>query len=121
MTKSEVFKASHKLAKAWHKKLGGDYVVYFAKALKGTLAASKNLTDDCLFNAMNKIISKFGGDRFITKSVKSNCTHGLVEVKFEHQLNSYKLEKGQFFGKAFSRDGKVCAWVRSISYVQEAY
>ena len=41
MTKSEIFKAAHKLAKAHQKLMSGDYVVYLARAIRNVYRALK--------------------------------------------------------------------------------
>lgn len=125
MTKSELFKAAHKLAKAYQVKFGGDYVVYLSVSLKKIITAAKTrASKEVLFSAINKVISKVSSDLpVITRTVKQSFTHGLKEFKAAYELEKAKktLEAGQFFGKAFKQNGLVCAWVRSEKMVQEAY
>ena len=67
MTKSQFFKAAHKLAKAYQASMGGDYVVYLSLALKNMVAASKVYSDEKVFAAMNKAIKKHGGTTLRTR------------------------------------------------------
>ncbi len=125
MTKSELFKAAHKLAKAYQVKMGGDYAVYLSVALKNLNKGIKaGFKDADLFKAMNaKIAAVSSKLALITRKVKQNLTHGRKEFDAEYKLETAKakLEKGHFFGKTFTSNGMVCAWERSVKFVEEAY
>lgn len=126
MTKSEMFKAAHKLAKAYKAQVNtGDYSVYLSLALKNLNAAvKKGFADEAIFKAMNGKIAKVSDKlALITKQVKQSLTHGLKSFASQYELKAAKseLEEGQFFGKAFNKNGMINAWVRSVVIVNEAY
>ena len=125
MTNSNIFKAAHKLAKAYKMQMSGDYAVYFQLALKNLNAAKKaGFKKDDLFKAMNAKIKAVSTDlALITHEVKRGLTHGLKTFNNQHKLNAAKndLKNGQFFGKSFVKNGMINVWVRSVSFVQEAY
>ncbi|WP_350545860.1 hypothetical protein [Pseudoalteromonas sp. 5-MNA-CIBAN-0065] len=125
MTKSEIFKAAHKLAKAYQLENGGDYIVYLSMSLKNIIKSlTSNAADEVLFAAMNRRIAKVSSSLALnTRAVKKSYTHGLQEFKATYELEKAKrnLSNGKFFGKAFTKGGLVCAWVRSVEMVQEAY
>ena len=123
MTKSELFKAAHKLAKAWYANLGGDYIVYFAKALKGTIAFSKKAAKEVVFKHMNKIIKEQGGESLIMYTTKVKCTHGQHKFSHEYKMNNEarKLEKGHYFGKSWVSGGVIKVWEHSTRNEQRAY
>lgn len=125
MTKSEIFKAAHKLAKAYKMQCGGDYVVYLSIALKNlNNAVKKGFEDKDIFKAMNAKITKVSSElELITHKVKVSLTHGRKEFAKMHQLENAKrdLEAGHFFGKTFESNGMICAWERSTVTVNEAY
>lgn len=127
MTKSELFKAAHKLAKAFKAISGGygDYIVYLQRALKSIIAASKasNAKDSIIFKMINNTVRTAELCCFITHSVKKHATHG--QKVFD---SMYKLEKarkelkiGQFFGQVSKSNGQVKAWVKSATTEQVAY
>ncbi len=72
MTKSELFKAAHKLAKAYQLKMGGDYAVYLSVALKNLNGAIKEgFQDEMLFKAMNFKIKEVSNKlALISRTVK---------------------------------------------------
>lgn len=125
MTKSEIFKAAHKLAKAYQLENGGDYIIYLSMSLKNIIKSlTSGAADELLFGAMNKRIARVSSSLALnTRAVKKSCTHGLQEFKATYELEKAKskLEAGKFFGKAFKKGGLVCAWVRSVEITQEAY
>ena len=125
MTKSEMFKAAHKLAKAYKVQVGGDYMVCLSCSLKAVIKASKQgFKDADMFKAINAKISKVSKElALITHEVKNNLTHGLKEFAATYKLEAAKkqLDKGHFFGEVFTKNGMVCAWERSITFTQEAY
>ncbi len=125
MTKSELFKAAHKLAKAYKAVAKtGDYIVYFSVALKKLTEAAKARSNETIFKAVNKQVRNAGLECFITYTKKINATHGLREFKKAWMLEkaAKELNKGEFFGQTFvNKSGMICAWVREIRYEQEAY
>lgn len=123
MNKSELFKAAHKLAKVYKKQLGGDYVAYLSYSLKAIIKSAKRNSKESLFEALNKVIIKRGGDDLITYPKKVLCSHGLKEFSHKYKLDNYKreLQKGRFLGEAFVKNGMFCAWERSYKIEQVAY
>ncbi len=123
MTNAELFKAAHKMAKINKATFGGDYVVYFSHALKQITIAIKSLSKESLFKAMNIVIRNRGGDDLITGPKKVQRTHGLKEFSHAYKLEKARrdLEKGQAFGKEFTQNGMICAWVKSTKIEQIAY
>ena len=70
MTKSQIFKAAHKLAKCNKAAFGGDYVVYLSLALKSinkTRGLGHSVERIC--SSINKVITKRGGSDLITRPV----------------------------------------------------
>lgn len=123
MTKSQIFKAAHKLAKCNKAMFGGDYVVYLSLALKAIIKNSKRHSVEKICSSINKVIESRGGKDFITRAVKVSCTHGLKAFSHTYKLERARkqLPAGQFFGKVFEKNGEVCAWVRSTKVEQQAY
>ncbi len=125
MTKSEMFKAAHKLAKAYKVQMGGDYVIYLSFSLKAlTKGIKAGLKDADIFGRINARIRKASRElKLITRQVKNNMTHGLKEFTATYKLEAAKkqLEKGHFFGEVFTKNKMICAWERSITFTQEAY
>ena len=125
MTKSQIFKSAHKLAKAFQVECGGDYIVYLSLAIKAIYANLKKgrSPEDC-FAAMNRRIKKVSCDLpLITREVKVRCTHGLREFDAHYKLEKARkeLEDGQFFGKEFTKGRMICAYVTSFKVEQVAY
>lgn len=125
MTKSEMFKAAHKLAAAYKLDGNGDYIVCLSVALININKSVKaGYADEAIFKALNKRITKASDSLpLITKSVKIDATHGMMEFDATYQLEKARknLETGKFFGKVFSKGKRVCAWVRSTRIEQQAY
>lgn len=125
MTKSELFKAAHKLAKAYKAQSNnsGDYIAYLSLALKNISAALINQTKERIFKRVNKTISNANLNCFITYTEKGHATHGqrTFSAMYELEKARKQLKDGQFFGKAFRVGKEIKAWVRSVTYSQVAY
>lgn len=123
MTKSNIFKAAHKLAKAWHAKCGGDYVVYFAKALSGTLQLDKKASEDRICQTINKLIKENGGSGLITYTVSVKVSHGQHKFSHEHKMNTAarNLAKGHYFGKSWVSNGVFKVWEHSTRKEEREY
>ena len=120
LTKSELMQAAHKIAKAIKVKMnGGDYLVYLQFALK-SIHKKSQLDARTVKAGINKLLKSTGLDCFFFETKKVSATHGLIEVNAEYELNKVELKKGQFFGESFTKNGKVCAWVRSFKHTQVA-
>ena len=123
MTKSELFKAAHKMAKVNKATFGGDYVIYLSHALKQIATLIKSMSKESLFKAMNVVIKSRNGVDLITTAKKVQCTKGLQEFTHHYKLEKARrnLKEGQFFGKEFTKNGMICAWVRCTKINQIAY
>lgn len=124
MTKSEFFKAAHKMAKAYKQSLGGDYVVYLAYAMKTMVRLSSKWSKEKIFANMNSAIKKHGGSDLMMREVKENQTRGLKTFSHEYKLEKSRkdLAKGEFFGKVFvNAAGEYCAWVNAVVVKTVAY
>ena len=125
MTKSEMFKAAHKLAAAYKLDGNGDYVICFLSALINIRKSVKDgYADEVIFKALNKRIAKASDSLpLITKPVKIDATHGLMEFDAAYQLEKARknLDAGKSFGKVFRKGSKVCAWVCSERIEHQAY
>ena len=88
-----MFKAAHKLAKAYKMQMTGDYSVYLSLALKNLNKAIKaGFNDTDLFKAMNAKIAKISNElKLITHSVKKSLTHGVKEFKNQSDENEDSL------------------------------
>lgn len=125
MTKSELFKAAHKIAKAYKNNLGGDYAVYLSFALKQTIKAKKALKDtEQVFKAVNLGIKKHNGTDFMMQERTVTASHGQLSFSHHYKLEKARaqLEKGQYLGKVFTdKKGNVCANVYSKEIELIAY
>ena len=123
MTKSEILKAAHALAKGAQKKMGGDYAVYLSLYMSKVFADSKKIAKEAIFSAVNRATAKFGFNPVFLKRTEQKQTHGLIECERGYQLDKEEknLKSGRFLGKRFTKNGNVCAWVRSVKTVLVAY
>ncbi len=124
MTKSELFKAAHAIAKAYKKESGcGDYAAYFSFALKKVAYGVSKIGKEKMFKKINQAVVRAGSDYFVTYKFKQNTMHGQLSFKKQYMLDKAEkqLEKGQFLGKRYYSNGEWKANVRSIQYVDVAY
>lgn len=68
MTKSEIFKAAHALAKIALVKMGGDYAAYFSHYLKVVTAAAKNNMKKMVHIFVNAIATDCGAPSVYKKT-----------------------------------------------------
>lgn len=128
MTKSEIFKAAHKLAKVYFARKCGHYSICLMFALKRVIADSKKIGTNIalkekMFAGINNALRSVGLDCFFTKTITKHASMGVVEFTSIHELNkaAKKLESDQYFGKSWTEGGMKKAWLRSTKTIQVAF
>ncbi|MGX9458521.1 hypothetical protein ACWU37_16465 [Photobacterium damselae subsp. damselae] len=128
MTKSEIFKAAHKLAKAYKVSANncGDYVVYLSLALKNVIRAVKKHGMVEAFRRLNAAIKGYGkgADLALVTFTRETIAH--VDTICEEKRGAFfkalkNLKTGQSTGKTFERNGNLCAYVYETRNVEVAY
>lgn len=128
MNMSTVFKAAHKLAKAYKVNANncGDYVVYFSLALKNVIRAFKKHGSFEALKRLNAAIKGYGKGanlELVTYTKQESVQVGVIcEEKRGAFFKALKnLKAGQSAGKAFERNGKFMAYVYESRNVEIAY
>ena len=120
MTKSEIFIAAHKMAKAYKKKAGGfgDYIVYLQHALKNIIKKSKLSSAAVILKKLNVYLSSHGIEGVIRCIKNKSVRAGTINADKRYKI---KAPKGKTIGKIFKSDNGFIAYVYEIRSEVEYY